>query len=603
MASVPGSSAAPSLFLRNATGLVKGWSGFDAFTYSFMSVNLVTLGMFYSLAVFAYVPGANPVLSIVLAAVAVTFLAVAYSGLIAAMPLAGGDYIWESRVLDGIPGTLVGAIVGGIGFFLVSNALSLGDTIAIGAAVVGVVVGGIIGRLNGGIGFVLAATGWWFILAMWAPIYGAILNLEFFQPLAALVKSTDLLSFFASGTGILFVSIVTIILTSALVALGMAGYARIQKWCLYLGLIGLAIMFVLMLTSSQADFKVAFDRANENLFGVSGAYDKTIAAAALPAPDPAFTGSLDPLDLGTDLGATLTATLAMIPFMLFWILYPNWGSTLYGEVRGSGDFRKVLRGMLGGIWITAGLALAFILLAAHTFGWLFFNATNVNFIQYFYGYTTTAPVVPIWSYPPLLASYLIDNSIFLIGMVVLFGVWFLGWSGTLFLSSTRMIFAAAFDRVLPDHAAQVSERRAVPVIALLYIMIPAVVVSVIYAYSAEFRALTLDATLVIAVTFLGSAIAAAILPWYKPRIFDNSPVAHLKLIISGAGLITSIILAWTVTLWLKDPLYGIGVGNTKSIIFLGVVYGAAALLYVAARLYRRSQGVDLDAIHAEIPAE
>ncbi len=293
----------------------------------------------------------------------------------------------------------------------------------------------------------------------------------------------------------------------------------------------------------------------------------------------------------------------MIPFMLFWILYPNWGSTLYGEVRGSGDFRKVLRGMLGGIWVTAGLAIVFVLLAAQTFGWVFFNATNANFIHYFYGYTTTAPVVPIWSYPPLLVSYLIDNSIFQIGMVVLFGVWFLGWSGTLFLSSTRMIFAAAFDRMLPDHAAQVSERRAVPVIALLYIMVPAVVVSFIYANSADFRALTLDATLVIAVTFLGSTIAAAILPWYKPRIFDNSPVAHLKVVISGAGLITSIILAWTIGLWLKDPLYGIGVGNTKSIIFLGVVYGAAAVLYIAARIYRRSQGVDLDAIHAEIPSE
>ena len=105
--------------------------------------------------------------------------------------------------------------------------------------------------------------------------------------------------------------------------------------------------------------------------------------------------------------------------------------------------------MLGGIWVTAGLALAFVLLAAKTFGWDFFTATNANFINYFYGYTTTAPTVPIWSYPPLLVSYLIDNSIFQIGMVVLFGVWFLGWSGTLFLSSTRMIFAAAFDRVLP----------------------------------------------------------------------------------------------------------------------------------------------------------
>ncbi len=593
-------TAAPSLFLRNATGLVKGWSGFDAFTYSFMSVNLVTLGMFYSLAVFAYVPGANPVLSIVLAAVAVTFLAVAYSGLIAAMPRAGGDYIWQSRVLDGLPGIVVGAVVGGVAGYLVAQAVGLDSTVALGAGVLGVIVGGFIGRLKGGIGFVLAASGWWFILALWAPIYGAILNIEFFQPLAALIKSGDALTFLGSESGILFVSIVVIILTTALVALGMAGYARIQKWCLYLGLVGFAIMVVLMLISSQADFKVAFDRANDSLFGVSGAYDKTLADAAV---NDGWVTTLAPTDMGANLSDTVLATLAMIPFMLFWILYPNWGSTLYGEVRGSGDFRKVLRGMLGGIWVTAVLAVAFVLLAAKTFGWDFFTASNANFINYFYGYTTTAPTVPIWGYPPLLVSYLVDNSIFQIGMVVLFGVWFLGWSGTLFLSSTRMIFAAAFDRVLPDHAAQVSERRAVPVIALLYIMVPAIVVSVIYAYSADFRALTLDATLVIAVTFLGSAIAATILPWYKPRIFENSAVAHLKVVISGAGLITAIILAWTIYLWMSDPLYGIGTGNTNSIIFLGVVYGAAALVYVVARIVRRSQGVDLDAIHSEIPAE
>ena len=66
--------------------------------------------------------------------------------------------------------------------------------------------------------------------------------------------------------------------------------------------------------------------------------------------------------------------------------------------------------MLGGIWVTTALAIMFILLAAKTFGWLFFNATNVNFINNFFGYTTTAPTVPIWSYPPLLASYLVDKQ-------------------------------------------------------------------------------------------------------------------------------------------------------------------------------------------------
>jgi amino acid transporter len=598
MASI--SRESPSLFLRNATGLVKGWSGFDAFTYSFMAINLVTLGMFYSLAVFAYVPGASPVLSIILSAIAVTFLAVAYSGLISAMPRAGGDYVWQSRILDGIPGIVTSAIVGAVGAYLVAQAAGMDGTVALVVGVVGLVVGGLIGRLRGGIGFILSATGWWFILAMWAPIYGAILKLEFFQPLAALFGSADGVDFFGSDNGTLFVSIVVVILTAGLVALGMAGYARIQRWCLYAGLLGFAIMAVLMVVSSQTDFQAAFDRASSSLFGVSGAYDKTIADAAT---NDLFTGSLDPLAMGDNFGDTLMATLAMIPFMMFWILYPNWGSTLYGEVRGSGDFRKVLRGMLGGIWVTAILAIVFVLLAAKTFGWLFFNATNVNFINWFYGYTTTDPTVPIWSYPPLLVSYLIDNTIFQIAMVILFGAWFLGWSGTLFLSSTRMIFAAAFDRVLPESAARVSEGRGVPIVALLYIMIPAVLVSIAYSYSAEVRALTLDATLVIAVTFLGSSVAATILPWYKPRIFDNSPVAHLKMVISGAGLITSIILAWTIYLWLSDPLYGIGVGNTNSIIFLGALYGLAALVYVGARLYRRSQGVDLDAIHGEIPAE
>jgi APA family basic amino acid/polyamine antiporter len=592
-------STAPSLFLRNATGLVKGWSGFDAFTYSFMSVNLVTLGMFYSLAVFAYVPTASPVLSILIAAIAVTFLAVAYAGLIAVMPRAGGDYVWQTRVLDGIPGIVTGAVVGGVAFYLVANALAQGG-LALIAGVVGLVVGGFIGSLRGGIGFVLAATGWWFILAMWAPIYGAILKIEFFQPLAALLGSQAGVDFFGSDSGTLVVSLVVIALTSGLVALGMAGYARIQRICLYLGLIGFAVMVVLMLVSSQDQFKAAFDVANQRMFNVPGAYDKTLADAAT---NDAFVPTLAPLDMGADLSATLGAAVVMLPFMLFWILYPNWGSTLYGEVRGSGDFRKVLRGMLGGIWVTAILAIVFVLLAAKTFGWDFFNATNVNFINWFYGYTTTDPTVPIWSYPPLLASYLIDNAIFQILMVVVFGAWFLGWSGTLFLSSTRMIFAAAFDRILPERAAQVSENRGVPVVALLFIMVPAIVVSVIYAFSADFRALTLDATLVIAVTFLGSTIAATILPWWKPELFDNSPIAGLKVLISVASLIISVILAYVIYLWLSDPLYGIGVGNANSIIFLGVLYGLAAIVYVAARLYRRSQGVDLDAIHAEIPAE
>jgi hypothetical protein len=292
--------------------------------------------------------------------------------------------------------------------------------------------------------------------------------------------------------------------------------------------------------------------------------------------------------------------------MLFWLLYPNWGATLYGEVRGSSDFRRVLNGMLGGLWFTIALGVVFVLLAAKTFGWEFFTAGNINYVNSAYGYTTTPTTIPIWGYPPLLASFLVDSHVLQMVLVIMFGAWFLGWTGTLFLSSTRMIFAAAFDRVIPESAARVSD-RGVPWVALLLIMVPSVILSWLYAYNADFVKLTLDATLVIAVTFLGSAVAATILPWWKPAIYRASPVARFAIgplpIVSIAGAVTTVVLGWVIYLWLSNPLYGIGVGNTSSIVFLALLYGAAAVLYVAARLYRRTQGVNLDAIHAEIPAE
>ncbi len=592
------SGTAPSLFLRNATGLVKGWSGFDAFVYSFMSVNLVTLGMFYSFLTFGWVPDGSPIAAIVISAIAVTFLAITYAGLIAVMPRAGGDYVWQSRVLDGLPGAVSGAVVFGIGAFLVGQALALGDAVAIGTGAVGVVGGALLGLRRGGIGFVLAATGWWFILALWAPIYGAILTVEFVQPVTALAGLEGVSNFFGTPDGVFAVSLIVIALVTALVALGMAGYARVQRASLYVGLAVLAVVFVLMLVSSQADFQRAFDREASSLFGVTNAYQSTIDTTATFYGAP-FAG-LDPFAFGP-------GTLALVPFMFFWILYPNWGATLYGEVRGAGDFRKVLNGMLGGIWVTAVLAVVFVLLAAKTFGWEFFQATNANFGDTFYGVADApAPVIPVWGYPPLLASFLVDSRVVQIAIVVLFGAWFLGWAGTLFLSSTRMIFAAAFDRILPEAAARVSD-RGVPMVALLLIMVPSVVLSWFYAYNADFVGLTLDATLVIAVTFLGSSVAATILPYWKKELYANSPLARYSIgglpLISLAGGITTVILVWVLVEWLTNSLYGIGVGNTQSIIFLGILYGAAVVLYVVARLYRKAQGIDLEAIHAEIPAE
>src|SRR2546421_10684714 len=96
----------PTLFLRNATGLVKAWSTFDAFVYSFWSVNLVTLGL-YGMSYAYNIPDGHLLASVLIFGILCTFLVATYAMLVSVMPRTGGDYAWQSRVL-----------AGGIGFVL-----------------------------------------------------------------------------------------------------------------------------------------------------------------------------------------------------------------------------------------------------------------------------------------------------------------------------------------------------------------------------------------------------------------------------------------------------------------------------------------------------
>src|SRR5947207_15544074 len=94
-----------TLFLRNATGLVKAWSTFDAFLYSFWSVNLVTLGL-HGMS-FAYaIPQGQLLAAVLITGVLTTFLVITYAQLVSAMPRAGGDYAGQSLLLGGGLGLL-----------------------------------------------------------------------------------------------------------------------------------------------------------------------------------------------------------------------------------------------------------------------------------------------------------------------------------------------------------------------------------------------------------------------------------------------------------------------------------------------------------------
>jgi amino acid transporter len=529
----------PALFLRNATGLVRGWNVRDSLIYAVLSTNFVTLGLFTFTYAGPSFPTGQLLTSVVISAILVSFLVVAYTGLITTIPRAGGDYVWQTRIL------------------------------------------------GSGVGFVFAVTGWWFILWLWAPIYGNILAIQFFEPLWATLGSPSGAAWFGTDNGIFVVSLITIVLAGVLVSIGMAGYARIQKWCIYGGLLGFAVIVVLLLINSHADFIASFNQESSKLFGVNHAYAATNAAAikaGYHAPAMGF-GPLGP-------------TLLLVPNMMFFILWPNWGASLYGEIRGASDFKRVFRGMFFGLWITTALVVIFFLLMAKTFGWAFYQNANAAF------FNGTFPL-PVWPYPFMFVGWLVHNTAVQVILILVMSLWFFGWVGTLFLSSTRVIFAAAFDRVLPDRAAEVSEKRKVPLYSLILMLLPAVGLSAIYAYSTSFRTYTLDATLVIAVTYLASAIAVVLLPFVKKDLWRASPASKVKLlgvpIVPVSGVITILLLGFCLIAWLVNDNYF--VNNPSSLIFMGAMYVLAIVLYVVARVVRRRQGIDLGLINKEIPVE
>src|SRR6202035_4880192 len=258
--------------------------------------------------------------------------------------------------------------------------------------------------------------------------------------------------------------------------------------------------------------------------------------------------------------------------------------------------RRVFTGMFAGLWITVICTVIFLLLMAKTFGWDFYQ--NLNALD-----NNLTPQFGIWPYPFMFASWMVHNTVFQVVIILVMSLWFFGWVGTLFLSSTRVIFAAAFDRVLPDRAAEVSEKRKVPVYSLVLMLLPAVGLGALYSYNSTFHSYTLDATLVIAVTYLFSAIAVVILPWRKPDLWRASPASRIKVfgvqIVPVAGLITIGLLGFNLYEWFTNSLNF--VNSRDSLIYMGAMYVLAIVIFVAAKIIRNRQGIDLSLINKEIP--
>src|ERR1700719_5165856 len=89
----------PTLFLRKATGLVRGWSVRDTIIYACLATNFVTLGIYEFTFAGPAFPKGQLITAVLIGGIWVSCLVIAYAGLVVTIPRAGGDYVWQTRIL------------------------------------------------------------------------------------------------------------------------------------------------------------------------------------------------------------------------------------------------------------------------------------------------------------------------------------------------------------------------------------------------------------------------------------------------------------------------------------------------------------------------
>jgi amino acid transporter len=542
------------LFVRNATGLVREVSKWDALIMNTLGMNVALGAIFLLLQAPGNFPGGNMLLAIVIGTVVMAFtLLWVYSEFAASMPRAGGDYVFVSRTLHPVVGWLMSWSQGLwlIFFWIGFNAwFALTFAAPIAMTTLGAITGhsGWITLSNDLLGqyTILGITTQWWVIAL-----GTVLTLIF----------------------------------ASLLIYGSQSYWRVQKWLF--GIAGASIVLVALLLlfrgNQIAEAWTKFAKSNNGL-----AYDQVITTAKSLG----FTGG----------GASfsLTATLLMLPWVFFVVGYAQGSAQIGGEVKRAS--RSQYFAMVGGVLINGAVLAIIVLIYQHAVGkdW----AASLSYLN------NTAPDklgLP-GGVPPsinLIASLLTGS----VPLLLIIGVGFILWAlmGTPLstLQATRYMLAWSLDRLVPRQLGEVNDRFHTPIKAIILCAITGEIALIALIQIPQ--ASLLGALLAQILAFIVVSIAGIAFPYRLKAIWESGGARRIAGIpaVTLAGIGGVIALGGLMLLFIFDDTINTTFAVTRAIslrFMIGVVV-LGAVWYVVAWIVNRNRGVDLSLAYREIPPE
>jgi APA family basic amino acid/polyamine antiporter len=523
------------LFVRNATGLVRGMSQRASVVLNFIPghpIQTLAAVMFAFLALF---PGANPYLALLLVLPMTLSFSYAFGLLTAIIPRSGGDYMIVSRVL--------GPLAGFVSSFCMTMA-------------------GLLSNAFFAVAFVTSALG---------PSFVLVGTIGHHQSLIDFGQKISTHRNWEFGLGSLMIVVACLI--------HLAGWRWMIRFLSILFWIvtgGMLLAVASLLFTGKSSFAKNFDS-----FAGAGEYQATIDRA---------------VKAGTNVSPSFSfgQTIILVAGLATVSIYCYWSTFVGGELRQASTIKtanNMARAGVGGLIVVA----IFAAIILHSVGGEFMRAANGG------GISSSFPFAPSFLF---LSAASVGNTLFAIVLAVAYCLFWPLICWLSLLQPTRMLFAYAFDGMLPKAFAKTT-RGGAPWVSVIVSGLASIAVLWWATGSSSFFKALAYATLIQLIAMALVGLAAAVVAYRRPALYRASSsqmrVGGIPLTtIAGVGAILTAVFLWIV--FLSEPKLGIADRSSFFVWAIGTVL-AGALFYGAAYSIRKSQGVNVNRAFAEIPPE
>jgi basic amino acid/polyamine antiporter, APA family len=173
--------------------------------------------------------------------------------------------------------------------------------------------------------------------------------------------------------------------------------------------------------------------------------------------------------------------------------------------------------------------------------------------------------------------------------------------------TTRVLFALAFDRLLPVKVAKISERNHAPTVAIGIVVLVGIGFCILTTYANLSNIVALE-SLFFALILLAGGVAATFLALRRPDLVlrpgetDVKRLAGIPRITLVGGLTTALALFTVILVIVHSNVYG--KFSAQSVTTLAIVLLAGPVIYLIARAVRRQRNeLDLNMAMRELPPE